>query len=308
MKPLKISLFFLVNIFQACVGTDYLDDPVIQQPTIALTIQQVALMPGQMVEVTASYVDKYGIERDVELEWVSENSQVATVSPQGKITAIGAGQTTIVVLFENTFAHVEVNVVDNDEAVATVEVVTPKTELGLGETIQLAAIVRTISGGVITGKVVEWFSENDAIATVNHEGLLTGVSGGVVEIHAKVEGVKSNRIDFTVLVVRTGMFVKAGGYQASGTATMRVINNQLILELGSNFQTSFALGTFIYLSNTTSGSGTLANGVEIKQITTNGAHSFNVSQVNATIGLYDYRYVVILCKPASVTFGYADMN
>ncbi|MFN0081517.1 MAG: hypothetical protein ACKVOM_03285, partial [Ferruginibacter sp.] len=107
---------------------------------------------------------------------------------------------------------------------------------------------------------------------------------------------------------RQGTFVKAGGYQASGNATLGVENGRLILRLQSNFVTSFALGTFIYLANSTNASAVRSGGLEIAQITTNGAHTFDVSSVSNNANINTYRYVVILCKPATVTFGFADLN
>jgi hypothetical protein len=107
---------------------------------------------------------------------------------------------------------------------------------------------------------------------------------------------------------RVGTFVPAGGYAAEGMAVLRFSGEQVVLELSDNFKTSFALGTFVYLSNSTSGSATFSNGLELGQITTSGAKTFNVSVLHPTVGLFDYRYVIILCKPARVTFGYADMN
>jgi hypothetical protein len=89
---------------------------------------------------------------------------------------------------------------------------------------------------------------------------------------------------------------------------LRTENGQLILDLGANFRTSFALGTYIYLANSTNAGNVRSAGLEVAQIRENGAQTFNISALNRNVGLFDYRYVVILCKPATVTFGYADLN
>jgi hypothetical protein len=62
------------------------------------------------------------------------------------------------------------------------------------------------------------------------------------------------------------------------------------------------------MANVTNGSQVKANGLEVAQITTNGAKSFNLSALRPGIKLTDYSYVIILCKPASVTFGYAELK
>jgi hypothetical protein len=91
-------------------------------------------------------------------------------------------------------------------------------------------------------------------------------------------------------------------------AILKEVDGNIILELSSNFETSFALGTFIYMANVTNGSQVRSSGLEVAQITTNGAKSFNLTAINPGIKLTDYTYVIILCKPATVTFGYAQLN
>jgi hypothetical protein len=81
-----------------------------------------------------------------------------------------------------------------------------------------------------------------------------------------------------------------------------------MLELASDFETEFALGTFVYLSNSISGSATAANGLEIAGISTNGFKLFNVSSIDPEVGIDTYAMVIILCKPASLTFGHATMQ
>ena len=67
-------------------------------------------------------------------------------------------------------------------------------------------------------------------------------------------------------------------------------------------------GTFVYLANSTNGATVRSAGVELGQIFKDGTHSFDISQLNNAIGLNDYKYVIILCKPASVTFGFAELK
>ncbi|NJM26576.1 MAG: hypothetical protein HC859_14990 [Bacteroidia bacterium] len=91
---------------------------------------------------------------------------------------------------------------------------------------------------------MEWFSENPAIATISASGVVTGVAAGVTDVHAKVEGVKSNVVPLTVGSARVATFMSAGGYNTSGMATLELQGEDVILNLSENFMTSFALGTF----------------------------------------------------------------
>lgn len=298
----------MVSAFSGCIGTDYLEDPVIGE-RIDVTPGQVALMPGQTTSLTGVYFDEYGIEREVDLLWISASPEVALVDEDGVVSAVGAGQAVITASFQTAVSEaVNVTVVPDENGVASVEIAAEKTALEVGEETTLTAAIRNIEGTELDGRPLEWFSENSAIVAVNDEGKVTAIAPGLGGVHAKSEGVKSNTIDFVVGSVRSGTFVPAGGYNAEGMAVLRQDGGDVILELGSGFKTSFALGTFIYLSNTTSGSGTFSNGLEISQIFENGAGTFNVTELHPTVGLFDYRYVIVLCKPARVTFGYADLN
>lgn len=300
--------FWFLVLLMGCAEVDYFDDPIVGE-RIEVEQEQVALMSGQMSVLTAAYFDPYGISQDVTFVWSSTVPSVATVDAQGKVTAIMDGQT-IVQPSYNGFAGppINVTVVSDLTSVAFVQVTSPKTSLTLGEKVQLTASVRNINNEILPGKTVEWFSENSSIVTVSTSGEVTAVGQGVAEVHAKSEGVKSNSVIFTIGTSRDGSFVPAGGYQARGTAILKNENNQLILELSSDFQTSFALGTYIYLANSTNGGTVKTSGFEVAQISTNGAKSFNITQINPNINLFDYRYVIILCKPAGLTFGFADLN
>jgi hypothetical protein len=179
--------------------------------------------------------------------------------------------------------------------------------LEVNESHTLLVSVKNINDEPLNGRTVEWFSENSSIATVNN-GVVTGVATGLVDIHAKVEGVKSNVLNFSVGAGLTGSFVSAGGYKASGMASLKEMDGDIFLEFSNNFETSFALGTYVYMSNVTNGTQVKANGLEVSQITSNGAKSFNLSLISPATKLTDYKYVIILCKPASVTFGYAELK
>jgi Bacterial Ig-like domain (group 2)/Electron transfer DM13 len=305
---MKYAFILLIGLF-GCVGTDYVDDPIIGEKII-LADETIALIPGQQYQAFAEYYDQYGIARDVAFTWESSEPSIADVTSAGLIMAKTVGQSLVQPSYKNFLGpHIMVTVVSDPDAVATVEIVPVTTSLAVGAKVQLQAVVKNINGNVLNGKVVEWFSENSSIISVTASGLVEAIGNGIAAVHAKVEGVKSNNLSFTVNgMVRSAMFVSAGGYQTVGTAKLEIVNNQLILTFSSDFDTDFALGTFIYLANSTNGSTVRSTGFEVGQITTDGAKTFNITQLNPNIGLNDYRYVIVLCRPASVTFGYADLK
>lgn len=303
------QVLFVLSLFVSCKKTDFVNDAVVPE-RIEVSREQYALTIGRNIQISPVYFNQYGIMESVSFTYTSSVPTVATVDNAGNVTALGVGQTIIQPSFRSFLGPViNVNVVSNPTAIAIVSITSATNMLTVNSTTQLSVEARTLDSTVITGRPVEWFSENPTIATISSSGLVTAIRSGTVAVHAKIDGIKSNSIIFTISApFRSGVFVMAGGYQASGNTRLGVEGGRLILRLEDNFVTSFALGTFIYLANSTNASAVRSGGLEIAQITNNGAHTFDISAVNSSVNINTYRYVVILCKPATVTFGYADLQ
>ena len=308
MRTKIFAAILVAVVISSCTKIDYIDDATVEQK-IVVNILQIALKINESSQIAADYYNQFGVKTQVPFEYTSSKPTIVKVDNTGKITALTVGSSVIQASYKGFLGPlVNVNVVANDFNVALVQITAPISSVNLGSKVQLSAVVKTISGSILTGKTVEWFSENASLMGVSVSGEATALAIGVVGIHAKVDGLKSNSIDFSISTIRRGTFVKAGGYQAEGTTTLGVENGRLLLKLESDFKTSFALGTYVYLANSTNGSTVRSGGLEIVQITTNGAKTFDISSLFPAVKINDYKYVVILCKPASVTFGYADLN
>jgi hypothetical protein len=73
--------------------------------------------------------------------------------------------------------------------VASVTVVAPTSELGVGETMQMEADVRGAGGELLSDTGIIWTSSNTGVVRVNATGLTTGVGTGTANIGASVDGV-----------------------------------------------------------------------------------------------------------------------
>lgn len=306
MRWMRCVFFLFLTI--SCVGTDYIDDPLVDGgPTINIISSRIlALMIGETSQVQAQYLDEYGLPRTASFTWESSNPTVATVE-NGRITAKANGQVEITVSTGDIFAGVRVNVVAGTGAVAEVRIVPPASNLlTIGGNVQLVASVLNINNEVLADKPIEWFSENEAVIKVSTAGLVTATGTGIAEVHAKSEGVKSNSIVFMVnsTSTRMGTFQSAGGYNASGMVTVSEESGKLKVKLSSDFQASIAAGTFIYLANSTSGGIVKTSGLELGQYQNSSTLTFETA--NSTLN--QYKYVIVLCKPFGVTFGYAELK
>lgn len=158
--------------------------------TVTVTPTPNALTTGQTVQLTASLQDANGgtiTGRTV--TWASSNDAIASVSTTGLVTAKALGSANITASVEGKTGTAVVNV--NPVSVARVAITPASGTVSVGKTLQLTATLSDANGQPITGKTVSW-SSNGANATVDANGLVTGVSVGSVVITATADGKFAN--------------------------------------------------------------------------------------------------------------------
>lgn len=194
-----------------------------------------------------------------------------------------------------------------------IELINPIQSLALGES-HLFETKYTNLLGAEEQVNIYWVSSNPSIANIDQRGEVYGVAFGEVTITYTANNVQGS-ITFVVAqktiigIQKSATLQGSGKYNASGTALLyKNDNDELILELSNDFDTDFALGTFIYLANSIDGQSVKISGLDIGEITSGGAKLFNVTNSNASAGLSTYKYIVILCKPAGITFGFGEFN
>jgi hypothetical protein len=107
--------------------------------------------------------------------------------------------------------------------VETVTVTPNPASVAAGETVQLTATLRDVDGNQLRGRLVQWSSSDETVATVNGEGLVTGVAEGSASITATSEG-KSGSTALAVTPAPeqpptgTGALVGPGGVAPSAVA------------------------------------------------------------------------------------------
>lgn len=301
---------YLLCLLSACIGTDHLDDP--EDPGFMVNTEAVSLIVGDSFQVEAVYhYNMFTPVPDAPLVWQSSREEVATVF-EGLVRAIGPGQSVITVRHpDKAEAIVRVTVVANSSDVSRVEVIAPSNHMGVGTSLQLHARAYDLDGEELTDVSVIWQSDDTEVVSITNTGVATAHRDGTARITAEVDGIVSAPL---VLMAGdgealTGTFQSANGYHASGQAFLQKNDqNQLILSFSADFQTSFAAGTFVYLSNSIVGNQVQNLGVEIAEVKSNGAQSFNISARHPQVQVDDYSHVVLLCKPFQITFGFAEMK
>ncbi len=113
--------------------------------------------------------------------WASSNDAVATVDANGLVTAVAAGTATITATTtdgSNLTASCEVTV---KQLAVSLTLDKTAAEVTVGETLQLTA---TVVPDNTSNPAVTWASSNDAVATVDANGLVTAVAAGTAIITA----------------------------------------------------------------------------------------------------------------------------
>ncbi|HEV7594492.1 MAG TPA: Ig-like domain-containing protein [Gemmatimonadaceae bacterium] len=155
--------------------------------TVAVSLAASTVVVGGTTQASATAKDANGVTLPGRVvSWLSDNSLVATVNSAGLVTAVAAGSANITATSEGHSGSAAVTVVS--AAVGSVTVSIASSTIGVGRTTQATATTKDTNGNVVTGRSVTWSSNNTSIATVDANGLVTGVGTGSANITATSEG------------------------------------------------------------------------------------------------------------------------
>jgi uncharacterized protein YjdB len=147
----------------------------------------------------ATYSDGTNEEITSKVTWMSENTDVATVDSEGIVTGITSGTTNITASLSGiTSPVVTVTIIPGPSSLEVTP--GPVTDLLVGNIEQYTAMGTFPDGTTedITSQV-NWSSDKTDIATIDADGLVTGVTPGTTHIKASVCGITSPPVTLTVI-------------------------------------------------------------------------------------------------------------
>ena len=154
------------------------------QPVTRLTITN----PEVQLEVGESAVLEYTINEsadDKRVKWSSDDTSVATVDKNGKVTAVGGGVATVTLLAVNGMTATALIYVPSE--VKRIQLDPAEAYLGIGASMEIDAYVFP---GNARNRELTWESRDESIARVDQNGVVTGVNAGDCYIRAmSVNGV-----------------------------------------------------------------------------------------------------------------------
>jgi len=129
--------------------------------------------------------------------WSTSDAAIATVgATTGLVTAIAPGSATITATVDR--ARQTQSVIVLPAPVAFVTVTLDSSTLQINETEQATAVTLDGDRKVLSGRALEWKSDNPAVASVSATGLVTAIRPGISLISASSEGASAPGVALTV--------------------------------------------------------------------------------------------------------------
>ena len=142
---------------------------------------------GSSVELDVQVLDASGIALTGRpIYWASEDTEIATVSAGGMVTARKVGTVQVAASSGGRSGIAQVTVTTTP--VASISVMPTNKSLFVEQSFQFTAETRDGGGNVLTGRHITWSSNNEGVATVSASGLVTALAPGGAIITATSEG------------------------------------------------------------------------------------------------------------------------
>ena len=149
--------------------------PALDHTTLNLVIQYNNAHPSQklqLINTSGSFVYAY--------QWMSSNPEVATVDPEGLVTAQKPGTTTVTALATNGQALRCAVTVNSDVGKVTLN----KRDLLLRTVGSKEALTASVAVEDGTNIPITWVSSNPGVVTVDADGVVTAVADGEAKVTA----------------------------------------------------------------------------------------------------------------------------
>lgn len=170
-------------------------------PVLTLSESKLDMTAGQEKQLTATLAPDDG---NSAITWKSDNTAVATVSNDGKVSAVSGGSATITATdtVSGASASCAVNVTVPITAITIKE---KDVKVSRGQTTSPLRVEYTPEG-TTEEKEVEWKSSDETVATVDSTGAVTGVKRGTATITATAtKAALQPSADITVTVEEKNM-------------------------------------------------------------------------------------------------------
>ena len=163
------------------------EDPTVEVTGVSLNKQETTIKVGNLERLIATIEPNNATNKNV--TWSSSNKTIATVDSNGVVTGVKKGKAKITATTEDGNHTATCNVTIEEAPPTTISVTgvslnKNETTIEKGKT---ETLVATVTPENATNKKVTWTSNQEEIATVDSNGVVTGVKKGTAKITVTTE-------------------------------------------------------------------------------------------------------------------------
>ncbi|WP_406675681.1 Ig-like domain-containing protein [Shewanella baltica] len=222
----------------------------------------------QALQAIATYSDGSSANVTRVVTWTSADTAVAVVTPDGFLSGVEVGSTTVTATKDGITSNV-VAVTVTDAVITAIQVTPLPVVVPKGEYQALQAIA-TYSDGSSANvtRVVTWTSADTAVAVVTPDGFLSGVEVGSTTVTATKDGITSNVVAVTVTdAVITAIQVTPATVNVAKGQTAQLVATATYSDTTSSDVTSSVAWTVGATATATVSPAGLLSGVEVGSTT-----------------------------------------
>ena len=207
---------------------------------ISFEYQELSMEVDEVIQLTPIIIPEEATNKNI--EWISSNNTILSVDNNGKVAALNCGEASITAVSKDSgvTATCDITVIYK---VSDISLSRNEIEIEAGKTYSLKA---EISPQQASNKSVVWKSSDDNIASVNENGVVTGVSSGETYVTVTSEDggkyasckvvVRKSTISGCRIVFEDSLQVYDG---TPKTPAVSVFDDNLQLTQGVNFEVSY---------------------------------------------------------------------
>ena len=192
---LRVSFFFLclpLILGSIGCGVAVITPPPKTLKTISASPSTASIAIGgtQQLTAMATYSDGSTGNVGTTATWTSANTAVATINSSGLATAVAAGSSAITATLSGVSGTATLTVATVARVLKSIAVTPASASITMGLTQQFTATGTYTDGSTgDVGATATWSIANQAVATVNTAGLVSGIAAGSSTLSANIGGV-----------------------------------------------------------------------------------------------------------------------
>lgn len=267
------------------------------------------LQSGNATPFQFNFIDLEGnTDNNVNAQWSSLDEGIATISAAGTVSAISAGSTDISISFNGVNNTVKLEVSDDpvmlDPILRMVQFAQFLTE---EDEFTFRADYYDENGLVDEDAAITWSSSDGSILSVDENGLAVAHGPGTAAIRADFQNTSAS-MEITIEAAnnnaeRSGSLMGTG-YSIEGDFTLSENEDGDLILTITNYSPD-GPGPYFYLTNQSSN---VANGLSLGDARTSGDITINVSDIDSSVELNTYNFLMIWCEPFSVRLGFGEFD